>query len=132
MTFDGDDHESDGGYQDDDPPARRRNRHPKGGLRAGRAGRIFERLVQVHDRLDSRYDDINSGKASTRAMAKEHDPTVGRALLSSRFLFQIGDRAFAHVLRHRLAQIGPMLWLQVDTLPEHLETTTLPGKLARA
>lgn len=35
--------------------------------------------------------------------------------------FQIGDRVLAHIARRRWAEIGPMLWLQVPTLPEHLE-----------
>jgi hypothetical protein len=35
--------------------------------------------------------------------------------------FQIGDRAFANVVRLRFALIGPMVWLQVGTLPEHRE-----------
>jgi hypothetical protein len=35
--------------------------------------------------------------------------------------FQVGDRLQAHVLRRRFADIGPLLWLPVATLPEYLD-----------
>ncbi len=36
-------------------------------------------------------------------------------------LFQIGDRVLAHLSRRRFAEIVPMLWLPITTLPERLE-----------
>lgn len=36
-------------------------------------------------------------------------------------LFQIGDRVLAHLLQRRFAQVAPMVWLPVPTLPERLE-----------
>ena len=35
--------------------------------------------------------------------------------------FQIGDRLQAHILRRRFADIGPLVWLPVATLPERLD-----------
>ena len=58
--------------------------------------------------------------ASRFAIEYQHAHLIA-ALCLMLGLFQISDRALAHLSRHRFGEIGPMLWLPVATLPEHLE-----------